>query len=82
MTQVPLQQHLPENGMELGSWKPLFNFESNWTGKILIQCRDAKELLTIYRTVQNKGVCIQDHLTSINMHSDYIDLDRLSSEEL
>ena len=74
-TRIPMQQHLPENGMELGTWKPLLNFEQNWTGKILLQCRTAEELLLIYKTVQNKGVNIQGHMTSIQMHSDYVDLE-------
>ena len=73
-TQVPLSQHLADEGMELGTWKILYNFEHNWTGKILIQCHTAEELLQIYKAVQNQGVVIQGHTTSIHMHSDYIDL--------
>ena len=77
-----MQQHLPENGMELGTWKPLLNFEQNWTGKILLQCRTAEELLLIYKTVQNKGVNIQGHMTSIQMHSDYVDLEAHNTHNL
>ena len=73
-TQVPLRQHLADQGMELGTWKIMYNFEHTWTGKILIQCQTADELQQIYKIVQNQGVVIQGHTTSIHMHSDYIDL--------
>jgi hypothetical protein len=73
-THINLKQQLTDDGMGLGTWKPLYNFEQNWTGKVLIQCRTAEELHKIHRAAQNQGVCIQGHRTSIHMHSDYIDL--------
>lgn len=73
-THINLKQQLSDDGMDLGTWKPLYNFEQNWTGKVLIQCRTAEELHGIHRAVQNHGVCIQGHRTSIHMHSDYVDL--------
>ena len=81
-TNIPLRQHLPEHGMELGTWTPVFNFERNWTGKILIQGRTSNDLLRIYKVVQHKGVNIQGHMSSVHMHSDYIDLDAHNLDNL
>jgi len=59
-TSVPLRQHLSDEGMDLGTCKPLYNFEQNWTGKILIQYRTAEELKRIYNAVQNQGSVSKD----------------------
>ena len=34
---VPLQQHTGETGLELGSWKALYNFEGAWTRRVLLR---------------------------------------------
>ena len=63
-------------GLDLGTWKAIHNFEGQWTERVLLQCSSAKELITIYKAIHNKGIDIQGHTTAVSMHSDYVDLER------
>ena len=81
VTGITLQQHKGDTGLDLGTWKAIHNFEGTWTGRVLVQCNTAKELLTIYSTIQNKGLDIQGHTTAVNMHSDYIDLEQHTPDD-
>ena len=80
VTGVTLGQHLGETGLDLGTWKSIDNFEGNWTGKVLVQCKTASDLLSLYKIIQGKGINIQGHMANVNMHSDYVDLARHSTE--
>ena len=71
---VILSQQAAPTGMEMGTWKAMLDFEGGWTGKVLIQCRNKMELYKLHRAVQNKGITIQGHNTSININSNYVDL--------
>ena len=73
-SKVTLQRHIEEEGLDLGGWKPVLNFEGGWTGKILIQCREKQELYKLHKAVQNKQISIQGHFTSININSNYVDV--------
>ena len=71
---VILTQQAAPNGMEMGTWRAMLNLEGGWTGKVLIQCRTKSDLYKLHRTVQNRGITIQGHSTSLNINSNYVDL--------
>ena len=73
-SKVTLQRHTEEEGLDLGGWKPILNFEGGWTGKIMIQCREKQEMFKLHKAVQNKQINIQGHFTSININSNYVDV--------
>ena len=81
ITGIAIHQHNGESGLDLGRWKAVNNFEGTWTGRVLLQCASAKDLLTIYKAIHNKGIDIQGHTTVVNVHSDYIDLAQHSPED-
>ena len=74
LSKVPLCRHTEEEGLGLGCWKPMLNFEGGWTGKILIQCREKQEMYKLHKTVQNKEINIQGHFSSININSNCVDV--------
>ena len=73
-SQVNLAHQTTQDGMELGTWQAIHNFEGGWTGKVLIQCTSKEELYRIHHAVHNRGVTIQGHATAVNVHSNYVDL--------
>ncbi|CAK0822989.1 unnamed protein product [Prorocentrum cordatum] len=71
---VNLARQTTQDGMELGTWQVINNFEGGWTGKVLIQCTSKEELYRVHHAVHNRGINIQGHATSVNVHSNYVDL--------
>lgn len=81
LTGTTLHQHLGEAGLEMGTWKAVHNFEGHWTGRVLLQCRSANDLITFYKAIHNKGINIQGHMSAVSLHSDYIDLENHNAED-
>ena len=81
ITGIAIHQQSGDDGLDLGAWKAVRNFEGTWTGRVLLQCHSAKDLLTIYKAIHNRSIDIQGHTTVANMHSDYIDLARHSPDD-
>ena len=74
ISSVPLTRQTSPIGMELGTWQSVTNFEGVWSGRVLVQCNTKAELYSLHGAIHNRGICIQGHATSLNVHSNYLDL--------
>ena len=79
---VTLTQESSPDGLDFGRWKMMTDFEVGWTGNVLVQCEDKTQLYSLHRAVHNKGLHVQGHSTTINIHSDYVDLGNCFQSDL
>ena len=71
---VSLTQHLASEGLAMGSWQAVRDFEGNWAGRVIVQCTCAADLYKLQTAVHSKGITIEGHTTTISIGSDYVDL--------
>ncbi len=71
---VPLTHHSASEGLAMGAWKAIPNFEGGWSGKVVVQCNTKDELRLIYRAIQDKGISVQGHNTSLSLQSNFLNL--------
>ena len=71
---VALNKQSSDQGVDLGCWQAVRDFEGGWAGKVIIQCRDPKELHSIREVVHCKGIAVEGHTTSLLLTSGYLDI--------
>eukprot|EP00959_Pyramimonas_sp_CCMP1952_P075590 1580073-Pyramimonas_sp.AAC.1 len=71
-SEVPLPRQATPEGADLGTPQVIDNVEGGWTGEILIQCRSKLDLYKLHHARHQKGIHIQWHVTSIDIHSNCV----------
>ena len=71
---VSLTKAPDEHALRNREWKPLYNAEGGWMGKIVVQCNDEEELLRMHGHLQGKKVGIGGHMAAIRVQSDFLNL--------
>ena len=71
---VSLSPQSGERGLDFGKWHPILDFEEQWTGKVVIQCKDAHDIYKIRDVAQFRGISIEGHTSTLTLSSEYVRL--------
>jgi len=72
---IPFQPAATDTGLDVHSWRAIFNWEGSWTGKVVIQLANAAELSRVHTRLQGMGVDVYHHIASISVESRFVDFD-------
>eukprot|EP00959_Pyramimonas_sp_CCMP1952_P053827 1126062-Pyramimonas_sp.AAC.1 len=58
---LELNEATEEEALDWHRWRPIMNFDSGWSGKIVVQLLNRQELTTTRAAMQGRGARILDH---------------------
>ena len=74
VTNIPLQESTTNSGLDTYKWKAVTSYEGAWTGKVIVQLTNERELHQMRQSLHGQGIEIQHHLAGISVDSVHVDL--------
>ena len=63
-----------EEGLNKNEWRPMYNFEGHWMGKVLVQLGDETSLRALHSAVQGKQIAVGGRSAVLAVDSLYLKL--------